>query len=120
MKRLPLWDGVRDGRPFFKDDHPLIRNEDERAHAIEYLRSGTVVVAARGMLPDHVRGDDEPTVPIIFYTDGEWVWTEEHIYYLEQYGIVPSSAFMSQIAGRRSAATVDDQKLREAEELIKG
>ena len=119
-KRARLWDGVRDGHPYFEEGHPLEEDGDRRERLLEYLRGGHIVLATRTLLPDRLVDDEQGRVPLIYYTDGDWIWTEEHIYYLENYGMLPESGFADHIDHQGQVPEVDEARLDEAEEAVRG
>lgn len=118
MKMVRLWDGVADGQPYLNSDHPRTTDDALRKRLLKYLRSGRMVLAARTKLPDRLEPERGARVPLVFYTDGEWVWTEEHIYYLDRYGVLPASEFTASIQGRRSAGEVTESQMRQAKGLV--
>lgn len=120
MRRVRLWDRVEDGHPVLDEQHPRANDQQLKSSLLQYLRSGTPVVVARGKWPDLLSDDDRGVLPMVYYTDGEWVWTEQHIYYLEHYDVLPEEAFVEAVRGRSEAPPVDDYAQQQAIQLIQG
>jgi hypothetical protein len=119
MKMAKLWKEVVDGRPRLDPD--LRRTEDQGmiSRIMRYLDGGTVVLRAPSLMDDHLDERRKGCVPIVFMTDGEWVWSEEHRYYLQHHGILPETDFVRQMEGHHyRTPTVTDAGQREALELL--
>ncbi|MCP2260354.1 Protein of unknown function (DUF4237) [Streptoalloteichus tenebrarius] len=73
----------------------------ERRAVLEYLRNGTVVLSSRGQSEDLLDPGRGATVPMAFLTDGTWVWSAAHAYYLEHHGLTPPLELLGHIRARR-------------------
>lgn len=120
MRRVTLWDRVEAGRPVLDEDHPRVVDEGLKSSLLSYLRSGTPIVVARGKWPDYLSDNDRGILPMVYYTDGEWIWTEQHIYYLERYDVLPEHAFVASVRERTEAPSVDEDVQQRAIQLIQG
>lgn len=95
-----VYDGVDDtGRPVLSPARPRITDPAERAKLLAYLRGGTVLQAAAGLVDDVFDATVARAVPANTRTDGTWVWQDGLAYYLETYGIAPEPEFLRHIAG---------------------
>jgi hypothetical protein len=94
MRMARLWKDVVDGRPVLDPD--LMRTADQGliGRVMSYLDGGAVVLRAPALMDDHLDDTRRGCVPMTFMTDGEWVWSDEHRYYLQQYGILPEPDFL--------------------------
>ncbi|WP_157252315.1 hypothetical protein [Nonomuraea typhae] len=96
MKLARVFDGVRDGVPYFLPDHP--RGADPALAA--YLRAGAPILVTRTMEQDRLDPGRGAVVPTTFRTDGVWVWTDAVVYYLETHGIRPDPGLRAHAAAR--------------------
>jgi hypothetical protein len=94
MRMARLWKDVVDGRPVLDPD--LMRTADQGliGRVMSYLDGGAMVLRAPTLMDDHLDDTRRGCVPVTFMTDGEWVWSDEHRYYLQQYGILPEPDFL--------------------------
>jgi len=92
-----LWNEVVDGRPRLDPD--LARTSDHGliARVMNYLNGGAPVLRAPTLVDDHLDPKGTGRVPVVFVTDGEWIWSGEHRYYLQHYGILPEADFLRQM-----------------------
>jgi len=92
-----LWSEVVDGRPRLDPD--LTRTDDRGliARVAGYLDGGVAVLRAPALMDDHLDEMRKACVPMVYLTDGEWVWSDEHRYYLQRYGILPEADFLQQM-----------------------
>jgi hypothetical protein len=88
-----LWSDFVDGRP--RLDPGLSRTDDpgEIARILGYLDGGEPVLRAPTLMDDYLDPERKSCVPVIFLTDGEWIWSAEHSYYLQHHGILPEESF---------------------------
>ena len=90
-----LWDAIgADGKPVVYRT-PVIPAEKEAL--LEYLNSGHVVLESRGLAPDVLAAGEPEKVPMVFLTDGRWVWPGAVAFYLEHYDIAPETQFLGHI-----------------------
>ena len=76
---------------FFKEHHghgyaPFASNvlpEGTKRAVLDYMQRGNVIAAAPGIMRDAF---DASTIPgeMLIYTDGEYIWGTEAMYYLEK------------------------------------
>jgi hypothetical protein len=87
-----------------ENDTPLLFRSPvvpgEKKALLEYLNNGHVVLSGRGMAPDLLDPERPEKVPMVFSTDGRWVWSSSVTYYLEHHDIAPDQAFLAHIRGR--------------------
>lgn len=102
VKIAKLFDGMRDGIPFVVDRPPLPPGR-ERSVFLTYLRQGKVILRAAGLSADRLDESRGKQVPIIYQTDGEWVWSGSVAYYLEEHDLPPEPAFLDYLRGRNLA-----------------
>lgn len=111
-----VFDGVRDGAPYFLPDHPLV--DDPRLAA--YLRAGTPILSTTSTDLDRIDPSRGQVVPLSFRTDGTWIWTDTVTYYLEEHRIRPDEELCAHIAGRGySCPEVDAATARHAVEELR-
>jgi len=65
---------------------------------IQYLQGGINLLSLRTIFYD-IKDKDEMGVPVI-YTDGEWLWTTEYIYYIDKYDLKIDQAFLKYLLNR--------------------
>ena len=97
MRMAKLWNEVVDGRPRLDPD--LTRTDDQGliTRVAGYLNGGVAVLRAPALMDDHLDETRRACVPMVYLTDGEWVWSGEHRYYLQRYGILPEADFLRQM-----------------------
>lgn len=62
-----------------------------RVDAGRYLRSGHIIVAAAGVVPDVLSMDARSDIFLAIHSDGAWAWPSDFPIYVERYGVeVPS------------------------------
>lgn len=92
-----VYDGVDPhGEPFFLPDHPRIP-EAEQAGLAGYLSGGERILGSDGWIGDIVTAE-EVCVPTGYRSDGEWVWPDATLYYLERHGLAPDPGLRAHIA----------------------
>jgi hypothetical protein len=101
-------------------EQPPITDPDEVARLVRYLRRGTGVLHG-GTALDEVEPERGEVVPVVYLTDGIWVWSAAQRYYLERYGIPPHPAFYEHIVSQGyQVPEVSDELLLEAGEVATG
>lgn len=116
MSVARVFDGVRDGVPYFLPDHPRVR--DPRLAA--YLRAGTPILSTTGTDIDRVDPSRGHVVPLSFRTDGTWIWTDTVTYYLEEHGIRPDEELCAHVAAQGyTCPEVDPATVRHAVEELR-
>jgi hypothetical protein len=119
MKMARLWKEVVDGRPLLDPDLTRTADQGVIGRVMSYLDGGAVVLRAPTLMDDHLDHTRKGSVPMTFMTDGEWVWSDEHRYYLQQYGILPEADFLRQMEQcDYQTPAVTDAERRSALELL--
>ncbi|MEV0148009.1 MULTISPECIES: hypothetical protein [unclassified Nonomuraea] len=93
-----VFDGVRDGVPFFGAGHPRVEATEERERLARYLEAGAAFLATTGLDVDRVEPERGQVVPVSFRTDGVYVWTDTVTYYLRAHGLRPDPGLCAHIA----------------------
>ncbi|MFB4314097.1 hypothetical protein [Actinomadura sp. 21ATH] len=94
---------------------------DEVDKIVSYLKNGRMVIAARSFAPDEVEPSRGDQVPLIFLTDGTWVWAGAVHYYLEKHGIAPEPALLAHIRAQGyRPPEVDEAVMETAIEIATG
>lgn len=112
------------GGPGFTADHLVISDPDERGRLLEYLRGGALALMSTQHMPDVLDADAPAMVPMNFFTDGEWVWTDTIEYYLSRHGIAPDPELAAHIdamgaQGRLVPSADHDTAVRASEFLLR-
>ncbi|MFD8148438.1 hypothetical protein [Streptomyces sp. NPDC059708] len=116
FKRAQLFDGVDpESGPYFDESRPRIADQAERERLLEFLaHGGTAIERAAGLALDQLDASKGKIVPISTVTDGTWIWTLAHAYYLEQYGYGPDSEFYEHIKSRGYRADEPGEEVKVA------
>ena len=117
MKMSGLWAGVDPYalRPVLRNGLGRALGPELKARVGEYLRRGKLLLQSSWLEPDYLRNDAPRCVPSAFYTDGEWVWTEQQEYYLREHDILPEPAFIEHMQAHNFAIpTLSGDAIREA------
>ncbi|WP_207513113.1 hypothetical protein [Longitalea luteola] len=110
-------------RGLFKIGQPLSEYQIQKEVPVEnleqiinYLENGTVVVSFLHYVYDKM---NNPIVPLIFYTDGTWIWPSYlGYYYSKQYtDLIPEEFLTDMKNNNYNPPTVDNEKLLEAQKL---
>lgn len=87
MKRLrELWINGKDGsveRLLSQSVNGL--TSDSKHLLVDYLRQGRRIIVVAGISRDPRNHDEPISTPPHIATDGEWVWSEDLLYYLAKY-----------------------------------
>ncbi|MFI9616043.1 hypothetical protein ACIHCM_30920 [Streptomyces sp. NPDC052023] len=75
--------------------------DPDEASIVAYLRGGTGIWSEMGAEPDVL----DPVGPSLtgaasLYTDGEWIWREDLIYYVVKYHVTLPEDFLSHVRAR--------------------
>ena len=97
MRMAKLWSEVVDGRPSLDPDLTRTGDQGLIARVMNYLNGGAPVLRAPTLMDDHLDVVARSRVPMVFMTDGDWIWSGEHRYYLQHYGILPEPDFLRQM-----------------------
>src|SRR5215472_5009034 len=100
MRMASPWIPDADGNPVL--DPALGRTDDPqlRSQVLAYLNSGLAFLRAAGRTVDLLDPANGEVVPLIYLTDGTWIWSGEEIYYLERHGLLPQADFLAHMAAQ--------------------
>jgi hypothetical protein len=70
-----------------------------KATLVAYLDAGAVVTAGRMLVPDAV-DPSGPSIPLLFLTDGDWLWTAEAAAYITRYDMAVPEEFLQLVESR--------------------
>ncbi|GAA2176665.1 hypothetical protein GCM10009846_31300 [Agrococcus versicolor] len=101
-----VFDGQRDGTPWFAPEHPVIVDAVERDALLALLRTGSIVVHASQPMRDDL-GDVDAVVPADLRSDGTWIWSDAVAYYLERHRIAPDAELVAHLRTAGPAAPID-------------
>lgn len=92
-----VFDGADSRRGPFFDDRERV-DERRRERLLDYLRGGEPVLDVDGALDDVL----EPGVPVAagFRSDGDWVWNDATVHYLDRHGVAPDPDLAAHVADR--------------------
>lgn len=113
-----VFDGHRDGRPWFAPEHPVIVDRGERDALLALLRSGSIVVHAAQPLRDDLGGLDA-VVPADLRSDGRWIWSDAAAYYLDHHRIAPDPELVAHLRAAGPAAPIDAETWRRLSAAIR-
>ncbi|MFF0909622.1 hypothetical protein ACFWZW_02895 [Microbacterium enclense] len=113
-----VFDGQRDGTPWFAPEHPVIVDPGEREDVLGLLRSGAVILHAAQRLRDHV-GGQEAAVPASLRSDGVWIWSDACAYFLDRYWIAPDAELVRHLRTAGPALPVDAKTWRRLSAAIR-
>lgn len=82
--------------PIFHPGHPRI-DESEREAVAHYLDTGAPLLTTPQLQPDVLDPARGSVVPMNFFTDGRWVWTDTVGYYLRAYGLAPDERLLAAV-----------------------
>lgn len=89
---------------------------DNIQQIINYLENGTIVVAFLHYVYDKM---NNPIVPLIFYTDGTWIWPSYLGYYYSNHytDLIPVEFLIDMKNNNFNPPEVNEEKLLEAQKL---
>jgi hypothetical protein len=99
MKKLKLAGFFRE-LPHGLESGPSLRESvASTAHGLElkileYLRNGKLVIATPGLVGDVLSNPGVPVVAPHIFTDGEWAWPGDLIYYVSKYHVRVPAEFL--------------------------
>ena len=89
------------------------------ADVCAYLKGHPVVLAARLMIPDRVSPSGR-SIPVCFYTDGNWIWSDELAEYVCRYEMGLPTDFLDELAASSAEIrTVSQQDLAAALDVLR-
>jgi hypothetical protein len=111
--------------PGFAPDHPVISDQAERDRLLEYLRGGALALMTTQHMNDVLDASAPRAVPMNFFTDGEWIWTDTIEYYLNRHGLAPDPELATHIdvmsaQGHLVPGTDEDTAVRASDFLLRG
>ena len=121
MRLASPWIPDENGEP--KLDPDLGRTDDPsvKRNLLAYLNAGLPFLRASGRTADRLDPTKGDAVPLIYMTDGEWIWSGEEVYYLEHYGLLPEQDFIDHMAAQGyQVPKVSREAGLEAERLLRG
>lgn len=102
-----------DGRPRVEESRGRVTDADERRRLLGFLDGGTVVADAGVRDTDVLEPHRAAAVPIVFRTDGTWIWDEAVGYYLRWHQVPPEPDLLAHIRGRSYYAATVEGSVRE-------
>jgi hypothetical protein len=98
-----------DGRPRVEASRGRVTDAAERRRLLGFLEGGTVVADAGVRDTDVLEPRRMAAVPVVFRTDGVWIWADAVAYYLRWHQVPPEPDLLAHIRDRGyHAATVED------------
>jgi hypothetical protein len=79
------------GLPSGLSIHDFISDKpyDDKQRVIDYLRAGNILIACAGVVHDVLDEDKKVAGVPNVVTDGEWLWSGDLPYYIENYNVKP-------------------------------
>jgi hypothetical protein len=121
---------MRMASPWIPDEHgepvldPALGRTDDpavKAQVLGSLKDGFPFLRAAGRVLDRVDPANGEAVPLIYLTDGDWIWSGEEGYYLERYGLLPQQEFLDHMAANHyTVPPVSPEAGLEAERILRG
>ncbi len=99
VKIAKLFDGMDGEVPRVWDRGPFPPGE-ERSRFIEYLQQGVTILRVAGLAEDLLDPSRGRKVPLVYVTDGDWVWSLEIVYYLQEHDLPPEAEFVDYVRSR--------------------
>lgn len=103
-----------DGRPRVEASRGRVTDVDERRRLLGFLEGGTVVADAGVRDTDVLEPRRVAAVPVVFRTDGVWIWDDAVAYYLRWHQVPPEPDLLAHIRSRGYHAASVDDGVREA------
>jgi hypothetical protein len=79
---------------------PAITGPPEAARLAAYLSGGQPLLVTAARMIDVVAPTRGAVVPMDFRTDGQWIWSDAAVYYLERYDLTPDIDLVAHIRRR--------------------
>jgi hypothetical protein len=76
---------------------PAITETAEATRLASYLSRGQPLLVTAARMIDAVAPARGAVVPMDFRTDGQWIWSDATVYYLERYGLAPDTDLVAHI-----------------------
>lgn len=114
-----VFDGTANDTPYVVDRAPLPIGP-ERSAFLEYLRQGEIVLRIMGLGIDQLDKSRGRKVPLVYQTDGEWIWGRAVAYYLEEHEVPPEPDFLEYLRARGfQYVTPTEERIEAAAEALK-
>lgn len=113
MQLIGFWKEFRTRRggtvypSLFQNNSLKKREEKVDNEIIKYLKDGIWLNKARMIYKCPL--EEKYTVTPIIYTDGEWLWTSELIYYYENYHVNISEEFLAYLEQRNYCNSTEEE-----------
>jgi hypothetical protein len=89
-------------------DQPWLTDTAERTLIVGYLMKGPAIMATSLLHEDRLDPSRGETVPLVYRTDGDWVWNEALVYYVREHGLAPESDLLAHIRSRGYDCPIPD------------
>ncbi|WP_261565213.1 hypothetical protein [Frankia gtarii] len=99
VKIAKLFDGMDGEVPWVRGRAPLPPGE-ERSRFVEYLQRGVTILRVAGLVEDLLDPSRGRKVSLVYVTDGDWVWSLEIVYYLQEHDLPPEPEFIDYVRSR--------------------
>lgn len=88
---------------------------------LDYLKAGNLFVASPGVSDDVLDPSKTRVTPFHLYTDGEWIWPYDLVYYIENYHVVVPPEFIEHASemGWKPPELSRDDLIRLEEEILR-
>ena len=96
LKFINNCDEVACGKPYDIKKHAQILSPNQKKIVLNYLKRGKVMAVAAGGVYDYVI-DDMTGITIHAYTDDEYQWNTNEIYYFEHYDLALVPEFIEKV-----------------------
>jgi hypothetical protein len=107
-----------EGQPWVDPARGRVTDVEERRRLLGYLLSGRVIFDAAAFGTDLLEPRRMGAVPIVFRTDGRWIWSDAVAFYLRWHLVPPEPDFLEHIrAADYRPAPVDDQTAAAADRV---
>jgi hypothetical protein len=94
-----VYDGFAPGTgPYFAPGRGRLEDPAEWRRVAGYLRGGAIVARSFALGVDILDPGRTEAVPGSFRTDGDWLWNDGLMYYVERYGVSPDPDLYQHIA----------------------
>ncbi|WP_136467458.1 hypothetical protein [Flagellimonas onchidii] len=86
---------------------------------LKYLKTGETIAVTMNIIKSLYNGDDNIIGGVVYFTDGNWIWTNYLIYYLEKYNIEINNEFVDYVLGKKSNEQKDNLNKQKAIKYLK-